>query len=104
MLSAILVGEAGAALRTAAGQDLTAIGSSHSLAEPVLLGTLTLFGLIGTNHCCTPPVRSSGAARRGTRPPQRPFTAAVDNHYAFTAKTDIGANGIIQDEQKPCQP
>ena len=50
MCAFTLVGQAGAALRTAAGQDLAAVGGTHTLAESVLLGTLTLLGLIGTNH------------------------------------------------------
>ena len=39
-----------AALCTAAGQNLTAVGSSHSLTETVDLGTMTTAGLIGTLH------------------------------------------------------
>ena len=39
-----------AALRTTAGQNLTAVGSSHSLAETMNLGTVTTAGLIGTLH------------------------------------------------------
>ena len=39
-----------AALCTAAGQNLTAIGSSHSLPETVNLGTVTIAGLVGTLH------------------------------------------------------
>ena len=39
-----------AASCTAAGQDLTAIGGSHSLAETVDLGTVTIAGLVGTLH------------------------------------------------------
>ena len=49
-------GQAGAALGAAAGQDLTAIGGPHPLAEAVLLGALALLGLIGTEHLHTPPV------------------------------------------------
>ena len=47
-----------AALCTAAGQNLTAVGSSHSLTETVDLGTMTTAGLIGTLHYITPPVNS----------------------------------------------
>ena len=47
-----------AALCTAAGQNLTAVGSSHSLTETVDLGTMTAAGLIGTLHYITPPVNS----------------------------------------------
>ena len=39
-----------AALCTATSQNLTAIGSSHSLTETVNLGTMTTAGLIGTLH------------------------------------------------------
>ena len=39
-----------AALRTTASQNLTAVGSSHSLAETMNLGTVTTAGLIGTLH------------------------------------------------------
>ena len=39
-----------AALCTAAGQNLAAVGSSHSLTETVNLGTMTAAGLIGTLH------------------------------------------------------
>ena len=57
------MGQASAALSTTAGQDLTAVGSSHSLAEAVLLGALTLLGLIGTEHLHTPPVLICCAAQ-----------------------------------------
>ena len=39
-----------AALCAAAGKHLAAVGSSHSLAETVHLGAVTLAGLIGTLH------------------------------------------------------
>ena len=47
-----------AALSTAAGKHLAAVGSSHSLAETVHLGSVAAAGLIGTLHLCTPPVKS----------------------------------------------
>ena len=37
-------------LCTTAGQNLTAVGSSHSLPETVDLGSVTAAGLIGTLH------------------------------------------------------
>ena len=46
-----------AALCTATGENLAAIGSSHSLAETVNLGTVASAGLIGTLHYDTPPVK-----------------------------------------------
>ena len=47
-----------AALGTAAGKNLAAVGSSHSLTETVHLGSVATAGLIGTLHLCTPPVKS----------------------------------------------
>ena len=44
------MGQTGAALRAAASQDLAAIGGTHTLTEPVLLGALALLGLIGTDN------------------------------------------------------
>ena len=39
-----------AALCTAAGENLAAVGSSHSLAETVNLGSTATVGLVGTLH------------------------------------------------------
>ena len=39
-----------AALCTATSQNLTAVSSSHSLAEAMNLGTVALGGLVGTLH------------------------------------------------------
>ena len=39
-----------AALGTAAGENLTAVGSSHSLTETMDLGSMATAGLIGTLH------------------------------------------------------
>ena len=49
------MGQASATLSAAASQHLAAVFGCHSLAEAVLLGALTLLGLIGTEHCMTPP-------------------------------------------------
>ena len=53
-----------AALCTATSQNLTAIGSSHSLTETVNLGTMTTAGLIGTLHIVTPPNQKYDYARQ----------------------------------------
>ena len=45
-----LGGQKLAALCTAAGENLTAVGSSHSLAETVNHGAVTAAGLVGTLH------------------------------------------------------
>ena len=63
------VGQAGAALAAATGQNLAAVGGGHALAEAMDLGAMTLLGLIGTNHAGTPPVLFS---RPRGPPPQRP--------------------------------
>ena len=39
-----------AALSAAAGENLAAVSSSHSLAEAMNLGTVALGGLVGTLH------------------------------------------------------
>ena len=61
--AAISVREADAAGAAAAGQDLTAVGGSHPLPEPVDLAALTLLGLVGTTlhllHFPAPPVHIS---------------------------------------------
>ena len=53
------MGQTGAALGAATGQNLAAGSGSHSLAEVVDLGAVQLLGLIGTFRCHveTPPVR-----------------------------------------------
>ena len=55
------MGQAGAALGAATGQDLAAVSGSHSLAEAVDLLAVELLGLIGTfrSHVETPPVKIS---------------------------------------------
>ena len=50
LLPSPLVGQAHTTLGAAAGKDLAAIASGHALTEAVLLGALTLFGLVGTKH------------------------------------------------------
>ena len=62
------MGQTSAALGPAASKHLAAIGRAHPLAEPMLLGALTLLGLIGTKHnrghraYSTAAVRSAAAA------------------------------------------
>ena len=88
-LSVTSMGQASAALGTTAGEHLAAILRGHSLAEAVLLGALTLLGLIGTEHCMTPPsfVRSGGrkslCRTYSTAGGKHSPTAAVDIHQAL---------------------
>ena len=56
-----------AALGTAAGKHLAAVGSSHSLAETVNLGTVATAGLIGTLHEDTPPKNHNYARQSSDR-------------------------------------
>jgi hypothetical protein len=72
------IGQAGAALGTAAGQNLAAVGGGHALTEAMDLGAMTLLGLIGTNHAGTPPVLIWLSAAFPAPPPQRPRWTAVD--------------------------
>ena len=44
------MGQTNAALGAAAGENLAAVLGRHSLAETVLLGALTLLGLISADH------------------------------------------------------
>ena len=74
-------GQAGSALGAAGAEDTSAVAGSHSLAEAVLLGSMTLFGLIGSLHCaCTSFFkfisrragrRFSGAVRLADVPPAK---------------------------------
>ena len=68
LVSLLLVGQDFAALRTAASQNLTAVGSGHSLTEAMDLLTLTLLGLIGTEHSDTSSLKWTGnLSSRSTR-------------------------------------
>jgi hypothetical protein len=56
-----------AALGTTTGQNLAAVGSSHSLTETVDLGTVAAAGLVGTLHTDTPPMMKFYAQYRTSR-------------------------------------
>ena len=87
------MGQTCAALGAATGQNLAAVGSSHSLAEAVNLGTVQLLGLIGTFRCHveTPPVRIAALLRAAlTR--HRLKGGAVNRSRPH----DRGATDIIQ--------
>ena len=64
------VREAGTTGTATTGQDLAAVGGSHTLAEAVNLAALTLFGLIGTLHF----QYTSCTHSDGSRPNGRPST------------------------------
>ena len=68
-LSVTSMGQASATLSAATSQHLTAVLGGHSLTEAVLLGALTLLGLIGTEHCMTPPFSKIGSRWGRTDPP-----------------------------------
>ena len=66
--ASFLVGQSGSALGTSAGQDLTAVCGGHSLSEPMDLASLSLFGLISSEHVRSPPSGSWRRPRRGSLP------------------------------------
>ena len=82
------------ALGTTASQDLAAVGSSHSLSEAMNFGSVTLFGLIGTNSCHidTPPVKICS-------------TAALQPQRVCWSKTKWRghADNIIAEKAPKCQ-
>ena len=47
----LLSRQLGSALGTTACKNFPAVGSCHSLSEPMHFGSVALFGLIGTQHC-----------------------------------------------------
>ena len=49
------MGEPVSALGAAAGENLASVSGGHSLPEAVLLGALTLFGLVSSEHSVAPP-------------------------------------------------
>ena len=84
-LSVTSVGQARTALGAAAGQHLAAVSGSHSLAEAVHFGALTLLRLIGTEHGMTPPIKNmaDGEVRHSYSTAGNGFPAAVDFFGAF---------------------
>lgn len=97
------VGQTGAASCAATSQDLTAIGSSHALAEPVDLGAMTLLRLIGTNHSDTPPVSISSGMQASANHNSRIAPAAVVSQMRDPYIHDY-AKVIIAEKNCPCQP
>lgn len=49
----VLVRQSCSAFRTASFQNFSAVGSFHSFTKTVFLFSLTFFGLICPEHCCT---------------------------------------------------
>ena len=67
-----------AALCAAAGQNLAAVGGSHSLAETVNLGTMTTAGLVGTLHTFHLLLQIFSYARQ----PKRPQQHIINDYYS----------------------
>ena len=68
------MGQSDSSLGSSSGQYFSSVAGSHSLAEAVLLGSVSLFGLIGSEHL-KPPSLCHGintekppAGRRGGLP------------------------------------
>ena len=97
------VGQPGTASGAATGQNLAPVGGSQALTEPVLLGTLTLLGLIGTNHSDTPPVSISSGMQASANHNSRIAPAAVVNQMRDPYIHDY-AKVIIAEKNCPCQP
>ncbi len=51
-----LVGESGTTLRASPLQDFSAVSGRHSLSEAVFLASLSLLGLICSEHDLKPPL------------------------------------------------
>ena len=51
----LLVSQSFSAFSASSLQYVSAVSSSHSLSEAVFLFSLTLFGLIGSEHLLAPP-------------------------------------------------
>ena len=83
-----LIGQTGAALGAAAGEDLTAVGRGHPLAEAVDLLAMELLGLIGTFRCHaeTPPVMIPAAT--GAALTRHPFLSKMGAVNFFRASFD----------------
>ena len=69
-----------AALSAAAGKNLAAVGSSHSLAETVDLGTVTVAGLVGTLHSDTPPQNQYARQPEAFRPQRNNGKVTIIGH------------------------
>ena len=99
------MGQAGAALGAAAGQHLAAIAGGHTLAEAVLLGALTLFGLIGTKHGGHLLITSqAGSPGPTTALLQAAVCGFASEKQTATARSSKDTTIIIADIHVPCQP
>ena len=101
------VGQTGTALGAAARKHLAAIGSRHTLTEPMHFGALTLLGLIGTNHSGTPPVRIMRALFKGLPATTADSGRGRQRKYLYTGQPKFplhGATGIIPSFSGGCQP
>ena len=88
-----LRGELCSALGAATGEDLAAVGGSHSLSEAMYLASLSLLRLICSEHNYTPFLLSKNTIDRrlegvrGLRSLTNPAFAQIDNiHYISTMR------------------
>lgn len=91
-----LRGELCSALGAATGEDLAAVGGSHSLSEAMHLGSVTLSGLIGTNSCHGIYTSCKNMLNSG----RRSASAAASQNLAAPMEH---TNGIIADTSAFCQ-
>ena len=62
-----LVGKSLSAFRTSSLENVSAVSSSHSLSETVLLRSLTLFGLVSSEHGGTSLIFGIGSVSDSTQ-------------------------------------
>ena len=88
-----LRGELCSALGAATGEDLAAVGGSHSLSEAVFHFSVSFLGLICSEHAVTPPVNFINSVF--TAPPCHvPWRAYIGQN---------AANAIIYRKKRFCQ-
>jgi hypothetical protein len=86
-----------AALGTTAGQNLAAVGSSHSLTETVDLGTMTAAGLVGTLHSDTPPMMKFYAQYRRCRHSNPCFYGTTQSYRCIITENGSKVNHFFHD-------
>ena len=86
-----LVAQTGSTLGTAASQHLAAIAGRHSLSEAMLLLSVELLGLIGSQHVKNPPFRLYALKLLNCRCPGYPIPIDSSRHPRLSrARNPIG--------------
>lgn len=86
-----LIAQTGSTLGTAASQHLAAIAGRHSLSEAMLLLSVELLGLIGSQHVKNPPFRLYALKLLNCRCPGYPIPIDSSRHPRLSrARNPIG--------------